>query len=173
MSVIIVDRPTMTCPPFGNWNSLACLIALAVSLLLVLLTAILILGGQTLERFQQWGATGPGISSDFRWKIFRDTFQLIHNSPWCGIGLGNFHSVFGIFRKESLAELTVLHPESDWLWLWSEAGLPAVALVVLAAALLFPRLLPMEKGTNQRLRLAALMGVVMTSLSRWPSKSYV
>ena len=136
-------------------------IALAVSLLLVLLTAILILGGQTLERFQQWGATGPGISSDFRWKIFRDTFQLIHNSPWCGIGLGNFHAVFGIFRKESLAELTVLHPESDWLWLWSEAGLPAVALVVLAAALLFPRLLPMEKGTNQRLRLAALIAAIL------------
>ncbi|HEY4282836.1 MAG TPA: O-antigen ligase family protein, partial [Chthoniobacterales bacterium] len=136
-------------------------VTLAISLLLVLLSTVLILGGKTLERFQQWGATGSGISGDFRWRIFQDTFQLLNNSPWCGIGLGNFYGVFGMFRKESIADLTVLHPESDWLWFWSEAGWPAVALVVLAAGLLFQRILPLEKGTNQRLRLAALIGAIL------------
>jgi O-antigen ligase/tetratricopeptide (TPR) repeat protein len=132
-------------------------IALGVSLLLLLLTAILVLGGQTLARFQQWGAGGPGISSDFRWKIFRDTFRLIRNSPWCGIGLANFHSVFGMFRKDSVAEQTVLHPESDWLWLWSETGWPAVVVVLVGGALMFRRLFPLQEGTNQRLRLSALI----------------
>jgi O-antigen ligase len=136
-------------------------IALGVSLLLILLTVILLGGGKTLERFQEWSATGPGISSDFRWKIFRDTFQLIRNSPWCGIGLGNFHPVFGFFRKESIAELTVLHPESDWLWLWSEAGWPTVALILISIVLVFRRIYPLETGTNQRLRIAALVAAIL------------
>lgn len=136
-------------------------IALGVSFLLILLTAVLILGGRTLERFQQWGGSGPGISSDFRWKIFHDTFQLIRNSPWCGIGLGNFHSVFGVFRKESIGDLTVLHPESDWLWLCSEAGWLAVALLLVGAVLILRRVLPLQEGTNQRFRLAALIAALV------------
>ncbi|MEY2538753.1 MAG: hypothetical protein QOG67_2493 [Verrucomicrobiota bacterium] len=136
-------------------------IALGVSFLLLLISAILILGGSTLERFQQWGSAGPGISTDFRWKIFRDTFQLIRNSPWCGIGLGNFDSVFAFFRKESISELRSLHPESDWLWLWTEVGWPAVVLTVIGAALIIWRVLPLQEGTNQRFRLAALIGAVV------------
>ena len=139
-------------------------IALGVSLLLILLTAFLLLGGQTLARFQQWGNTGPGLSSDFRWKIFHDTFQLIRNSPWCGVGLGNFNSIFGLFRKESVAELTVLHPESDWLWLWSEAGWPAVAVLLLTTLLVFRWIFPLQEGTNQRLRLAALIAALIFAI---------
>ena len=136
-------------------------IALGISLLLILIAAVLLLGGRTLERFQQWGASGPGISSDFRWKIWHDTMALVQASPWCGIGLGNFSPVFAMFRKESIADLTVLHPESDWMWLWSEAGWPAVALVLLAAILVLKRVLPLQEGTNQRIRLAALIGAVI------------
>jgi O-antigen ligase len=139
-------------------------IALGVSLLLILLTAVLLLGGQTLARFQQWGGSGPGISSDFRWKIFHDTFHLIRSSPWCGIGLGNFNSIFGLFRKESVAELTVLHPESDWLWLWSEAGWPAVATLLAATLVVFRWIFPLQEGTNQRLRLAALIAALIFAI---------
>jgi hypothetical protein len=136
-------------------------IALGVSFLLILGSAVLLLGGQTLERFQQWGSAGPGISTDFRWRIFRDTFQLIHDSPWCGIGLGNFDSVFAFFRKESINELRALHPESDWLWLWTEAGWPAVVLTLAGGALIVRRVLPLQEGTNQRFRLAALIAAVV------------
>src|SRR4051812_29107293 len=132
-------------------------LALGISILLILITAVLLFGGRTAERFQQWGATGPGISSDFRWRIFQDTFRLIQNSPWCGIGLGNFRAIFAMFRKESIGELTVLHPESDWLWLWSEAGWPAVACVLLGALFVLKKVLPLQEGTNQRFRLAALI----------------
>ena len=136
-------------------------IALGVSFLLILASAILLLGGQTLARFQQWGTAGPGISTDFRWKIFRDTFRLIGDSPWCGIGLGNFDSVFGFFRRESVGELRSLHPESDWLWLWSEAGWLPVVLTIVGAALIMRRVLPLQEGTNQRFRLAALIAAAI------------
>ena len=138
--------------------------ALGVSFILVLLSAILILGGQTLERFRQWSAAGPGISADFRWKVFHDTFRLIHHSPWCGVGLGNFDAVFAIFRSESVNEMRALHPESDWFWLWSEAGWPAVLLVVVGAALIIRYVLPLQEGTNQRFRLAALIGAIVFAL---------
>src|SRR3954464_5249369 len=136
-------------------------LALGISILLILITAVLLFGGRTAERFQQWGASGPGISSDFRWRIFQDTFRLLQNSPWCGIGLGNFRPIFAMFRKESVGELTVLHPESDWLWLWSEAGWPALACVLLGALFLLRRVLPLQEGTNQRFRMAVLIAALM------------
>ncbi|MEY2544945.1 MAG: hypothetical protein QOG48_62 [Verrucomicrobiota bacterium] len=136
-------------------------IALAVSFLLVLMTAVLLLGGETLERFNFGGLPGSGLSADFRWKIFHDTFDLIRASPWCGIGLGNFDFVFALFRTESVGNTRALHPESDWLWLWSEMGWPAVLLIVIGAALLVRRVLPLQEGTNQRFRLAALIAALI------------
>src|SRR5437588_6452012 len=139
-------------------------IAVGLSFLLLSLTAILLFGGQTLERFLLRDVGGLGISTDFRWRIFRDAFQLIRASPWCGIGLGNFDAVFAIFRSASLGDTRALHPESDWLWLWTELGWPAVALIVIGAGLLIRRVLPLREGTNQRFRLAALLGAVVCAL---------
>ena len=136
-------------------------LALAFSAVLVLLTALLLFGGQTLERFHLRGSGSAGISTDFRWRIFHDTFQLIRDSPWIGIGLGNFDSVFAIFRDASVADTRSLHPESDWLWLWSEVGWPAVALTIVGMALLIRRVFPLREGTNQRFRLATLIGVLL------------
>ena len=139
-------------------------IAVGISFLLLLFTAILLMGGETLERFHLRGLEGAGVSSDFRWLIFRDTFQLIHASPWCGIGLGNFEPVFAIFRAASWADTRSLHPESDWLWLWSELGWPAVVLAIAGVVLLIRRVFPLREGTNQRFRLAALIGVILFAL---------
>ncbi len=136
-------------------------IALAFSFVLVLLTAILLLGGETLDRFNFHGLPGSGLSADFRWKIFHDTFDLIRASPWCGIGLGNFDFVFALFRTESFGNTRALHPESDWLWLWSEMGWPALLFVIVGAALVVRRVLPLEEGTNQRFRLAALIAALI------------
>ncbi len=139
-------------------------IALGFSFLLLLLSAILLLGGETLERFHLRGLEGMGISSDFRWLIFQDTFQLIGASPWCGIGLGNFEDVFAIFRVLSGGNTRALHPESDWLWVWAELGWPAVALIIIGAALVARRVLPLQEGTNQRFRLAAFIGAILFAL---------
>ena len=140
------------------------LIALGFSFLLLLATALLLLGGQTLERFHLRGFEGPGITTDFRWRIFHDAFRMIQASPWCGIGLGNFESVFAIFRNESLGNTRALHPESDWIWLWAEAGWLSVVMVILGVALLIRRVFPLREGTNQRFRLAALFAALIFAL---------
>ncbi|MEP6937933.1 MAG: O-antigen ligase family protein [Chthoniobacterales bacterium] len=138
-------------------------LAVWVSILLVLLTAVLIFGGGTLERFhlRTGDAEAAGISTDFRWLIYRDAARLIGASPWSGIGLGNFESVFAIFRDASLANTRSLHPESDWIWLCSEAGWPTVLLALLGFALLAVRVFPLQEGTNQRFRRAGLIGAVL------------
>ncbi|HZR77825.1 MAG TPA: O-antigen ligase family protein [Chthoniobacterales bacterium] len=132
-------------------------IALVFSFLLLLATALLLFGGQTLERFHLHNLGNVGISSDFRWRIFSDAFRLIADSPWAGIGLGNFENVFAIFRAASYSDRRAIHPESDWLWLTSEAGWLAVALVLIVLALIVPKVFPMREGTNQRYRLATLI----------------
>src|SRR6266478_4578992 len=139
-------------------------IALVVSFLLLLLTALLLFGGQTLERFHLRNLADVGISNDFRWRIFSDVFQLIRDSPWVGIGLGNFEDVFAIFRAASYSDRRAIHPESDWLWLWTELGWLAVVLVMVGLILLVRKIYPLREGTNQRYRLASLIAAILFAL---------
>jgi O-antigen ligase/tetratricopeptide (TPR) repeat protein len=139
-------------------------IALVVSFLLLLLTALLLFGGQTLERFHLRDLANVGISGDFRLRIFSDVFQLIRDSPWVGIGLGNFEDVFAIFRAASYSDRRAIHPESDWLWLWTELGWVAVVLVVVGLFLIIRKVFPLREGTNQRYRLATLIAAILFAL---------
>jgi O-antigen ligase len=139
-------------------------LALGVSFLILLLTALLLFGEQIFERFHLRDFGSAGISTDFRWRIFHDTFRLIRNSPWCGIGFGNFESIFAIFRDASLSDRRALHPESDWLWLWTELGWLAVVLAIVGIALFVSRVFPLRQGTNQGYRLAALIAALLFAM---------
>ena len=139
-------------------------LALGVSFLILLLTALLLFGEQIFERFHLRDFGSAGISTDFRWQIFHDTFRLIRNSPWCGIGFGNFESIFAIFRDASLSDRRALHPESDWLWLWTELGWLAVVLAIVGIALFVSRVFPLRQGTNQGYRLAALIAALLFAI---------
>lgn len=81
-----------------------------------------------------------GLQEDGRWLIFRDTFDLIREAWWSGVGRGMFEHVIPQYRRLSACESRCLHPESDWLLLATEAGVPCalalaglVAVVALAA----------------------------------------
>jgi O-antigen ligase/tetratricopeptide (TPR) repeat protein len=138
-------------------------IALGVSILLVLFTVMLVFGGQTFERFNL-RAGDTGVASDLRWRIYQDALQLINASPSFGIGLGNFDEVFAIFRDASLTNARTIHPESDWFWLWVETGWPGMALTLLGFGLLIWRVFPLQEGTNQRFRVAALIAALLFAL---------
>ncbi len=119
-------------------------IAVGLSIVLVLCTALLIFGGATLERFNLRAGEGADVPTEFRWLIYQDAFRLIRESPWCGIGLGNFDPVFAIFRDASIVQRRALHPDSDLFWLWAEVGLPAVILVLAGGIVLARRVFPTE-----------------------------
>ena len=139
-------------------------LALGVFFLFLLVTALVVFGEQTFQKFHLSNFGSVGTSSDLRWRIFHDTFRLIRDSPWCGIGFGNFESIFAVFRNASLNDPRALHPDSDWLWLWTEAGWPAIVLTLLGIVLLVSRVFPLREGTNQRYRVAALIAAVLFAI---------
>jgi len=145
---------------FGKRSPLR--VALIVSPVFLLLTTFLVFREQIFQRFHFRDFVSSGRSPDLRWRIFHDTFQLIRDSPWCGIGLGNIESIFAVFRNASLSNSRT--PESDWLWLWAEVGWLAVVLTVLGIALLVRRVFPLRTGTNQRYRLAALIAAILFAI---------
>jgi len=78
---------------------------------------------------------GGGEDVDFRQPVFRDTTRMIRDFPVSGTGLGQFRYVFPQYRSDSARAANVLHPESDWLMVAAETGLPSA--FVLAALLVW------------------------------------
>jgi tetratricopeptide (TPR) repeat protein len=158
--LLLVAGSALWLGAFAVRKGSAARIALGVSLLLVLLTAMLLFGGETFERFNL-RAGDTGVAGDLRWAIFHDASNLIAASPWCGIGLGNFDEVFAVFRDASLNTARTIHPESDWFWLCVEAGWPAVVLTIAGIIFFLWRVFPLREGTNQRFRVAALIAALL------------
>jgi len=104
--------------------------------------------------------------SNLRWLIHRDVFSMVKASPWCGTGLGNFAAVFAMHRDATasptgeVSQNLIIHPESDWLWLAAEMGLPGLLLVAGGLALFFYRALPVRRGAADGLRVAALVSAL-------------
>ena len=78
--------------------------------------------------------------SEFRVAIYRDALAMIRDQPWTGTGLGTFAAVFPQYRRASLVPFVALHPESDWLMLMAECGLPAFGCAAALVALALRRL---------------------------------
>lgn len=92
------------------------------------------LGSLFAETADLASAGDVGGDVDFRQPIYRDTVRMIGDFPWTGAGLGQFFDVFPQYRKDSSRATNVLHPESDWLMVAAESGLPA-ALVLAGVAI--------------------------------------
>ena len=140
--------------------------ALGISLFAILLSAFMLFGGETLDRFTPKTATSTvqAVTTEFRLRIQSDALQMIRASPWCGVGLGNFAAVFPLFRVRSALPARAIHPESDWLWMVAELGWPALALVLAGLALLLPGFLPWRRAPDRPLRTAAALALPMFAL---------
>jgi len=136
------------------------MMALGGSALLALSAVLLVAGGPVAARF----AGGADSQIAFRRLIWQDTLSLIHAAPWCGVGLGNFEALFPFYRQASVIQQSVLHPESDWLWLASEVGWPGVALALAALFACVRSAFPLERGTLRRFRGAALAAGIAAAL---------
>ena len=128
------------------------ILLLGLSALFFVASAMLVFGGPVAARF----AGGPHSDVDFRFRIWSDASVLAADSPWCGAGLGNFAALFPFYRTASLVQSSVIHPESDWLWLVTEAGWIAAALALAAVAFALVGAFPNRRGTQRRLRSTAL-----------------
>ena len=136
------------------------ILALGASALLAVSAVMLVAGGPIASRF----AGGADSQIAFRALIWKDALALIQTSPWCGAGLENFRALFPFYRSASVLQQTVLHPESDWLWLAAEMGWLGVALAAGALVVSLGRALPLAEGTQRMLRSAALAAAIAAAL---------
>lgn len=142
--------------------------AVSTSLLLILATVFLIYGQRILERFTGSAGLVSTLSSDGRVRIFQQSLALIPQSPFIGVGLGNFEPVYAL-HKQPLSEGMITrttHPESDWLWLGIEGGLLALATAFAAGYFIWRGFGRWKKSDgsgrrDRRLRAAAGIGVAL------------
>ncbi len=111
----------------------------AAGVLGAFLLVLFVLGGTTVrdrlgklwsDVMQMEAGDGEMRQVDFRQPVFRDTLRMIQDAPLTGQGLGHFEFVFPHYREASLSSSRVLHPESDWLMVAAESGIPAVVALL-------------------------------------------
>ncbi len=111
----------------------------AAGVLAVFLVVLFVVGGSTVrDRLGTlWSnvmkteiADGQAHDVDFRQPVFRDTWRMIADAPLTGQGMGHFEFAFPHYREASLSSSRVLHPESDWLMVAAESGIPAVLVLL-------------------------------------------
>ncbi len=104
---------------------------------------------------------------DFRVSVYRDAFDMIAAAPVTGVGAGQFHDVFPQFRNRTIGaqDTHAHHPDSDWLWLAAELGVPAtlVLLVLLVPAVIWVVLAVLD-GRDRALRAACLVAALLVPL---------
>ena len=65
-----------------------------------------------------------------RGHIYPDGFMMAVSHFFHGAGLSHFQDVFPYFNSFPESEYVAIHPESDWLWLWSEMGIIGLAFPI-------------------------------------------
>lgn len=119
------------------------MLAVSVAALVIFLGGLFVFGGSTVRNRigslleESLAAESRGQQAepvDFRQPVFKDALRLSADAPVTGIGLGHFVDEFPYYQKASLRTVQVLHPESDWLMVTAESGLPAVVVLGLLAA---------------------------------------
>lgn len=101
---------------------------------------------------------------DGRLEIFADTATMIRDQPWTGWGAGQFEPVFPQYRRlaANMDDFRNLHPESSWLWLAAESGIPGtLALAALAGGLLIAGVRACRKGPDKALRAGCVVAAAV------------
>ncbi len=109
-------------------------------------------------------ATGESIPSELRIPIYEDASRLVCDMPLTGVGLGAFAAVFPQYREKSLNGAAAIHPESDWLMLAAEAGVPATVLAALLGGGLLRRSSRWRQHPSWPLRWACVAAVAAACL---------
>lgn len=140
----------------GKW-------ALMFVALALLLSSFFLFGGNTLSRFETSGAWLE-FAGSARLAIQQDTLSLIKDQCLSGVGLGNFAEVFPQYRSTFQSDSFVRHPESDWLWLTAELGIPGLLLFLVLGGLWLRGVFPLKSGTDKHLRSICLVSVLVVAV---------
>lgn len=124
---------------------------------------------QGLPQENEASASGSGADFDARIPIFRDTLRLIQAFPLTGVGVRQYTHVLPQYRRHTLLAgangTGYLHPESDWLWVAAESGVPAMlALAALVGLALRKALRGVIDGRDRALRASCLVAAMLVPI---------
>lgn len=101
---------------------------------------------------------------DARISIQKDALGIIRDFPLTGVGAGQFAAVFPLYRKATVfqADARSVHPESDWLLVAGECGIPAVlCLAGLVAVVGWGGLRASRRGHARAMRTGCLVAALV------------
>ena len=104
---------------------------------------------------------------DLRIPIALDTLDLIRDFKWTGIGAAQYFFIFPQYRNLSaiVNDSDSFHPESDWLWMAAETGVPAtLALAALVIAACWKARAAILSGRDRALRSACLVAALLVPI---------
>lgn len=112
---------------------------------------------------------GSGADFDARIPIYRDTLRLIGAFPLTGVGVRQYTHILPQYRKHTVVAgangTGYIHPESDWLWVAAESGVPAVlALASLVGLALRKALRGVIDGRDRALRAGCLVAAALVPI---------
>ncbi|MCW1887325.1 O-antigen ligase family protein [Luteolibacter flavescens] len=155
---------------FGKhaWKAMLLLALAVVGGFLIADTRIKERISETAGRWEEVSTAAEDAGSvDFRLPMWQDAVRMISDQPWTGVGAGGFWSVFPQYREASASanESDGFHPESDWLWLAAETGVPATlcvaALVIWATCYSLARI---RHGHSRALRMGCLVAGLLVAV---------
>lgn len=143
-------------------------IGVSASVVLVFAAVFILFGKPILDRMHASGGVAQVISEDNRVHIAASTLRMIAQSPWFGVGLGNFDPAFAFVVTDTDPYSRFVHPENDWLWLAADCGVLVLALFLIALAAWFWHTGSWSRGKetrsgqrDRRLRNACAIAVFM------------
>lgn len=104
---------------------------------------------------------------DFRIPTALDTLILIRDFKWTGIGAGQYYYIFPQYRVLTAVanDSSNYHPESDWLMMASEIGVPStLALAALVGIAFWKSLVSILRGRDRALRGACLVAALLVPI---------
>lgn len=126
-----------------------------VPIFIMCLTLLFIFGQRTLERFSLWTEQDVQGIVELRVGIYQDTLDMASKHALTGVGLGSYDAVFPQFRDHSAVFQSIIHPESDWMWVLSETGVLGVFFMTAGMLFLLARLFPFGVDRTAPFRAAA------------------
>jgi len=112
-------------------------------------------------------STDDSSNTDFRIPTWLDTLTMIRDAPLPGVGAGQFRFVFPQYRDRTAVEQFAdsYHPESDWLWIAAESGIPAaVALLLVVGTAVVVSIRKLKEGRGRAVRAACLVAALIIPL---------
>ena len=132
-----------------------------VPIFIICLSLLFIFGQRTLERFNFWSQSSPSQMVDLRLGVYHDAALMAAKHPIGGVGLGNFSGVFPQYRDNSAVFQSIIHAESDWVWVLSEMGIFGLFFLLAGVLFLLSRYIPFGEDRTAPFRAAAAVAFIV------------